>query len=67
MYLLSEYGELCQKKKVCCAKDDIKAPEPPGPKTPPPPGNATNCFPTFLCSKTIKLPYYYIKTILNYL
>ena len=44
MYWLSESGELCQKNKVCCAKDDIKAPEPPGPKTPPPPGNATNCF-----------------------
>ena len=65
MYWLSEYGELCQKKKVCCAKDDIKAPEPPGPKTPPPPGNATNCFLIIYVQSQLKLPYYYIKTILD--
>ena len=53
--MISESGELCQKKKVCCAKDDIKTPEPPGPRKPPPSGNATNCFLIFCVQNALLL------------
>ena len=48
---------MCQKKKVCCAKDDIKTPEPPGPRKPPPSGNATNCFLIFCVQRNALLLY----------